>query len=301
MSHVEKIGSNTDTFTSLFTNFDGKFKGRLSAVIPSHIGSSSSSIASENAPISAKYDCRVKVEYHKDVMTLVEEGMVLAVKNFKASSTEKKMHWNIQGTHSEARKDPRIGIIKMFENAEQKIPIYVNLDHIVRYHFGVFSFTGGGKSCLLSNVLRRILLHTKDTKIVIFDISSEYPFLLMDLLADPTIPSKVVLESPIKSPDQFYVSVVKPKDFEDDVRVKQGLSKIFDRGIVTHYIKPQYQIPRYSEIFEELSQLKNESTGKPHYINAVEEIHQRIFNYLEVKALQETQFIDEARFVTLFA
>ena len=90
-------------------------------------------------------------------------------------------------------------IIKMFENAEQKIPIYVNLDHIVRYHFGVFSFTGGGKSCLLSNVLRRILLHTKDTKIVIFDISSEYPFLLMDLLADPTIPSKVVLESRIKS------------------------------------------------------------------------------------------------------
>lgn len=392
MSQVEKIGSNT----SLFTNFDGKFKGRLSAVIPSHIGSSTA----ENAPISAKYDCRVKVEYHKDIMTLVEEGMVLAVKNFKASSTEKKnkqsytllvisriwpdhyglkaisdhtyypmqfevieqsvvdwdtddkstmmiqisaipvnydlvfngsdgydyvkgfsyplvgdevyllnantvkemynrkvldkMHWNIQGTCSEARKDPRIGIIKMFENAEQKIPIYVNLDHIVRYHFGVFSFTGGGKSCLLSNVLRRILLHAKDTKIVIFDISSEYPFLLMDLLADPVIPSKVVLESPIKSSDEFYVSVVKPKDFEDDVRVKQGLSKIFDRGIVTHYIKPQYEIPRYSEIFEELSQLKNESTGKPHYINAVGEIHQKILNYLEVKALLETQFIDEA-------
>jgi uncharacterized protein len=75
----------------------------------------------------------------------------------------------------------------------------------------------------------------------------------MDLLADPSIPSKIVLESPIKSSDEFYVSVVKPKDFEDDVRVKQGLSKIFDRGIVTHYIKPQYEIPRYSEIFEELS------------------------------------------------
>jgi hypothetical protein len=116
----------------------------------------------------------------------------------------------------------------------------------------------------------------------------------MDLLADPTIPSKVVLESPIKSSEEFYVSVVKPKDFEDDVRVKQGLSKIFDRGIVTHYIKPQYEIPRYSEIFEELSQLKSESTGKPHYVNAVEEIHQKIFNYLEVKALQKKrQFIDE--------
>ena len=30
-------------------------------------------------------DCRIKVEYHKDIMTLVEEGMIIAVKNFKAS------------------------------------------------------------------------------------------------------------------------------------------------------------------------------------------------------------------------
>ena len=175
----------------------------------------------------------------------------------------------------------------------QKIPIYVNLDDIVRYHFGVFSFTGGGKSCLLSNVLRRILLHTKDTKIVIFDISSEYPFLLMDVLVDPNISSRVILESPVKSSDEFYVSVVKPKDFENDVRVKKGLSKIFDRGIVTHYIKPQSEIPRYSDILQELSELRNESTGKPHYVNAIEEIHQKINNYLDVKVLNETQCIDE--------
>jgi hypothetical protein len=91
LSQVGKIDSTTDTFTSLFTNFDGKFKAISSAVIPIHIGSGSSSSTSENAPIFAKYDCRVKVEYHKDIMTLVEEGMVLAVKNFKASSTEKRI------------------------------------------------------------------------------------------------------------------------------------------------------------------------------------------------------------------
>ena len=72
----------------------------------------------------------------------------------------------------------------MFEYSEDKIPIYVNFDSMVRYHFGIFSFTGGGKSNLLSNVLSKILLHTQDTKIVIFDISSEYPFLLMDIFAD---------------------------------------------------------------------------------------------------------------------
>ena len=37
----------------LFTNFEGKFAARLSAVIPIHVTNTT-----ENAPISAKYDCR---------------------------------------------------------------------------------------------------------------------------------------------------------------------------------------------------------------------------------------------------
>jgi hypothetical protein len=37
----------------------------------------------KNAPISAKYDCGIKAEYQKDLMGLVEEDMILAVKNFK--------------------------------------------------------------------------------------------------------------------------------------------------------------------------------------------------------------------------
>jgi len=78
-----KLGHTTAT--TLFTDFDGKFKGRLSAVIPAHITS-----VSENASISARYDCRMKTEYHKDIMSLLEEGMVLAVKNFKTKLDQNK-------------------------------------------------------------------------------------------------------------------------------------------------------------------------------------------------------------------
>ena len=72
MSQTDKAVDESDkleltTTKSLFTNFDGKFKGRLSAVIPAHITS-----VSENAPISARYDCRIKAEYHKDIMSLLE-------------------------------------------------------------------------------------------------------------------------------------------------------------------------------------------------------------------------------------
>ncbi|HEY9490652.1 MAG TPA: hypothetical protein VIP56_01605, partial [Nitrososphaeraceae archaeon] len=58
--------------------------------------------------------------------------------------------------------------------------------------------------------------------------SSEYPFLLMDIFANPDISSKIILESPVKSADQFYISVVKPREYEDNDKVKAGLAKIYD-------------------------------------------------------------------------
>ena len=414
----EANNSSNTIIKSIFTDFDGKFKARLSAVIPTHTTS-----VSENAPISAKYDCRIKAVYNKEIMSLVEEGMVLAVKNFKTklehtsnndsnNSTERytllvvsriwpdhyglraisehtyypmqfevieqsvsdwssddksimmiqisaipvnydlvangkrrsssgsdgtatgistninnyqyikgfsypligdgvyllnattvsemynrkvldKMHWELKGTSPEARKDPRVGIIKMFENSDEKIPIYINFDSMIRYHFGIFSFTGGGKSNLLSNILRKILLHNQDIKIVIFDISSEYPFLLMDIFANHDIPSKIILESPVKNADQFYISVVKPREYEENDRVKSGLSKIYDRGIVTHFIKPQAEIPKCAHILAELIDLKNESGGKPHYVNAIDDIYQEIITYMSENGLSETQYVDE--------
>ena len=66
--------------TSCFTNFDDKFNARLAAVIPRFF---SSTEETKVAGTSARYQCRVKVEYQKDLMGLLEEGMLLAVKNFK--------------------------------------------------------------------------------------------------------------------------------------------------------------------------------------------------------------------------
>ena len=115
----------------------------------------------------------------------------------------------------------------------------------------------------------------------------------MDIFADPKIESKIILESPVRSSDEFYISVVKPREYEEDERVKAGLSKIYDRGIVTHFAKPQSEIPRYGDILEELADLKNESAGKPHYINAIDDIHQEILNYMSDRGLTEKQLIDE--------
>jgi len=382
-----------EVFKRYFTDLDGRFHGRLSAVIPTFAGFSSES---RFGGISARYECRIKVEYQKDLMGLLEEGMLLAVRNFKRTSGKGfrftlmevsrvwPEHFGLRGlsdhsyypmqfeiieqsetdwstddkatmiiqisaipinydliinengeptfekgfsypvvaseayilnseminriynqriveklgidtrrTIEDARSDPRLGVIKMFQSSDTKIPIYIDFESLVRYHFGVFAFTGGGKSNLLSNILRRIIYHARDTKIVIFDISCEYPFLLMDVLADPEINSMIVLEHKVGSVEQLYNSIVKPREYESDSRVPNGLRRVMELGRVAHYRKPRFRVPTYSRFLDELEGLRKDSIDKPHYVNAIDEIREAILDYIDQKGYLENQEVDE--------
>jgi len=380
-----------EKFKKCFTDFDGRFRGRLGRVIP-RITTGESQFAG----ISAKYDCRVKVEYQKDLMGLLEEGMLLAVRNFKLVESGDRFtlleisrvwpeHFGLRGlsdhgyypmqfeiiqqseadwstddkstmmvqissipvnydlilnvqleccftkgfsypvvaseayilnselinqmynqkivqklgidtsfTVAEARKDPRLGLVKMFEASRAKIPIYIDFESLVRYHFGVFAFTGGGKSNLMSNILRRILYHTNDTIVVIFDISCEYPFLLMDVFADPNMSSKIILENRVDTVRQFYDSIVKPKEYDGDERVINGLKRIFDfKDRIGYFVKPKLVIPNYAKFLEELRSFRKDSADRPHYLNAIDEIRDATLGYIEEKRLVESQPVDE--------
>ena len=376
-----------------FTDFDGRFHARLAAVIPKYFGGAEET---KLAGISARYQCRTKVEYQKDLMGLLEEGMLLAVKNFKQARPGEERytlmeisrvwpeHFGLRGlsdhgyypmqfeiieqseedwqtndkstmmiqinaipvnydliinkncefqfvkgfsypivgspvyllnseminrmynqkiaekigidpskTVEDAKADPRLGSIKMFQASKKVIPIYVDFEKLVRYHFGVFAFTGGGKSNLMSNTLRRILLHTSNTKVIIFDISCEYLFLLLDILADPTMSAKVVLEHKINSLEQFFNSVVKPREYEVDERIKAGLQLIMEQGKVAYYTMPKQKIPTYSQFIDELKDQRKKSTDKPHYLNAIDKIHDAILEYMEEHGLSENREVDE--------
>ncbi len=72
--------------TRYFTDFDGRFKARLAAVTPAFMPAGTHELTG----ISARYDCRIKVEYHKDVMSLIDEGMLVAVRNFKSNLKEQR-------------------------------------------------------------------------------------------------------------------------------------------------------------------------------------------------------------------
>lgn len=52
--------------------------------------------------------------------------------------------------------------------------------NLIKYHGGVFGFTGTGKSNLSSVIIRKVLENLKDTKVVVIDIAGEYGVNLID-------------------------------------------------------------------------------------------------------------------------
>ncbi len=72
-----------------------------------------------------------------------------------------------------------IGYLQHNEN----IKILLDIESLLRVHFGIFGFTGAGKSNLISTLINKIMENSpQGTKIVIFDIMGEYLTLLIDLL-----------------------------------------------------------------------------------------------------------------------
>jgi hypothetical protein len=96
----ERKQEKKDIANLLFTDFNGKFKARLSAVIPNY---NYTNFGNENAPIHSKYDCRIKVTYHKDIMSLLEEGMIFAVRNFK--SKKNTANENIKSSQQQEKEE----------------------------------------------------------------------------------------------------------------------------------------------------------------------------------------------------
>lgn len=63
------------------------------------------------------------------------------------------------------------------------IDIHLGIEDFLRLHFGVFGFTGSGKSNLMSTLISSLLNQKNDViKVMLFDLMSEYTGLLLDSL-----------------------------------------------------------------------------------------------------------------------
>jgi len=65
---------------------------------------------------------------------------------------------------------------------DEQVRAHVRIEDFVKVHFGVFGFTGTGKSNILSMYISYLLDAPRIIKIVLFDLMGEYTPLLIDLL-----------------------------------------------------------------------------------------------------------------------
>jgi len=76
---------------------------------------------------------------------------------------------------------------------DKEVTVYIRIPEFLRLHFGIFGFTGVGKSNLLSTYITQLLQSKLPVKIVLFDLMGEYTGLLVDLLNEFQLERAVVL------------------------------------------------------------------------------------------------------------
>jgi hypothetical protein len=115
----------------------------------------------------------------------------------------------------------------------------------------------------------------------------------MDVFADPSIPSKIVLENEVRDVEEFYNSVVKPKIYEADKRVIEGMAKILALDRVSHLRRARMKVPQFVDFLGDVERLKEDNAKNPNYVEALGEIEELALSYMEEKSLREDDEMTE--------
>lgn len=76
---------------------------------------------------------------------------------------------------------------------DERVKVLVRIEDLLKTHFGVFGFTGQGKSNLMSTLITNVLNNTKEPiKIILFDLMGEYTALLLDQLIRDDIDTHIL-------------------------------------------------------------------------------------------------------------
>ena len=123
---------------------------------------------------------------------------------------------------------------------DENVKILLKVEELLRVHFGVFGFTGAGKSNLLSTLVRKILTESNlPVKIVIFDLMGEYSTLLVDLLVK--LNNSMIVGIGEKTFVGSLISLMKAdrslpeyKDLLKKATIDVVNSSLYPKGLVSH-------------------------------------------------------------------
>lgn len=100
---------------------------------------------------------------------------------------------------------------------DENVPVFVRVEDFIQVHFGIFGFTGSGKSNLLSSYITKLLASPPVVKIILFDLMGEYSVLLLDQLLNCQQGNILTLERKTLPEGLFkYINNLKDKPLLDE-------------------------------------------------------------------------------------
>jgi len=109
----------------------------------------------------------------------------------------------------------------------------IDLLNLIKFHGGVFGFTGCGKSNLTSLIVRKVLNNLKDTSIFIIDVAGEYSINLIDeIIRNGLIFSTEDFIGSDDAVESFLASQVIPESLEDKLFGNNSLREFLEYQIL---------------------------------------------------------------------
>ncbi|MBO3832249.1 MAG: DUF87 domain-containing protein [Candidatus Brockarchaeota archaeon] len=117
------------------------------------------------------------------------------------------------------------------------VPVTAKIDAMIRYHTGVFGFTGTGKSNLTSTLVRKAVETVEGLRVVVFDVAGEYVVNLLDLLEDGLV--YTTERGAVENVEEFVRSQTIPESLEEELgveRIEKALRTLHEDGRVRRLV-----------------------------------------------------------------
>ncbi|MGB9718845.1 MAG: ATP-binding protein [Thermoproteota archaeon] len=168
------------------------------------------------------------------------------------------------------------------------VPVTAKIDSMIRYHTGVFGFTGTGKSNLTSVLIRKAFETVEGLRVVVFDVAGEYVVNLLDLLEKGVV--FITERTAVENEEEFVRSQTIPESLEEVVgaeKIEKALSMLHGKGKVRQLVltEPGQVEARVEDVLNLLDSII--SSGKPGAIAAKMALG-RLISFMEENSVRET-------------
>jgi len=188
----------------------------------------------------------------------------------------------------------RIGNV-LNENVELRL----NLASAIKYHTGIFAYTGSGKSNLTSVIIRKALESIPSLKVVVLDVSMEYAVLLLDVLYRINSRLAITDKLPANEADaerRLVRTHVIPEELSVyREEIKKVFGEIFKQGKIRKlYIPPQgVSYLTYGDLIAMVRQMIEDKYTSPSQKPILQLMIQRIDEFMRDKKLDRDDVLDE--------